>query len=111
MDMMKVALFPLTEAPVRMDLKPERVQQMLARLPGWELHPSGRAIVRVRLFTTEQGAGAFARNACWLGTKLGQPVAVRLAGTEVAIALTGHPVRGCTGGLTAPVFKLASLIG
>jgi hypothetical protein len=35
----------------------------------------------------------------------------RLAGTEVAIALTGHPVRGCTGELTSNVFKLAGLIG
>lgn len=105
------SLFPLPDGPVRMDLKPERVQQMLERLPGWALHSSGRAIVRVRLFVTEQRAGSFARKACWLGTKLNQPVAVNLAGKEVTIALTGHPVRGCTGGLTNPVFKLADLIG
>ena len=112
MDMMQEqSLFPLPDGPVRMDLKPERVQQMLAKLPGWALHASGRAILRVRLFATEQRAGSFAHTACWLATKLNQPVAVRLAGKEVTVALTGHPVRGCTGGLTDSVFKLADLIG
>ena len=110
MDMMKELLFP-ADAPVRMDLKPERVQEMLAKLPGWELHPSGCAIVRTRMFTTEQRAGSFARNACWLAAKLRQPMTVRLAGNEVGIALTGHAVRGCTGGLTGNVFNLADLIG
>ena len=103
-------LIPM-DGPERMELKPERVQQMLEKLPGWELHPSGRAILRTRLFTTDEGARAFARNICWLAGKLRQPVTVRLAGKEVAIALTGHPVRGCVGGLTGPVFKLADLIG
>lgn len=111
MELQKEALFPLPDGPVRMDLKPERVQQMLERLPGWELHPSGRAIQRVRLFTTEQGAGRFALEACSLANKQNQPVAVRLKGKEVTVALTGHPVRGCTGGLTDAVFKLADLIG
>jgi pterin-4a-carbinolamine dehydratase len=111
MDTMKETLFPLMEAPVRMDFKPECVQQLLAKLPGWALHPSGRALVRVRLFTTAQRAGSFARNACWLGSRLRQPVTVRLAGNEVTITLTGHPVRGCAGGLTDSVFNLADLIG
>jgi pterin-4a-carbinolamine dehydratase len=111
MDTMKEPLFPLPDGPVRMDLKPERVQQMLERLPGWALHSSGRAIVRVRMFTTERKAGSFVRKACWLATKLLQPVMVSLAGKEVTIALTGHPVRGCTGGLTNTVFNLADLIG
>jgi pterin-4a-carbinolamine dehydratase len=110
MDMMKELLFP-ADAPVRMDLKPERVQQMLAKLPGWELHPSGQAIVRTRTFTTDQAAGSFARNACWLASKLHQPATVRLVGKEVGIALTGHSVRGCVGGLTGAVFNLADLIG
>lgn len=110
MDLMKELSFPV-DAPVRMDLKPERVQQMLAKLPGWELHPSGQAIVRTRMFTTDQAAGSFARNACWLASKLHQPATVRLAGKEVGIALTGHPVRGCVGGLTDKVFNLADLIG
>ncbi|MFL6197831.1 MAG: 4a-hydroxytetrahydrobiopterin dehydratase [Thermoanaerobaculia bacterium] len=109
--MMKLSFDVVEGAPVRMDLKPERVQQLLAKLPGWTLHPAGWAIVRSRMFTTEQGARAFARNACWLASKLHQPATVSLAGTEVTITLMGHPVRGCTGGLTEPVFKLADLIG
>ena len=110
MDKMEKADVELS-APERMHLKPERVQQLLAKLPGWALRGEGRAIVRVRMFTTPQGAGAFARNACWLATKLMQPVKVSLAGNEVSITLTGHPVRGCTGGLTGSVFNLADLIG
>ena len=111
MEMTQEPLFALPGGPVRMDLKPERVQQMLESLPGWALHSSGRAIVRVRLFSTEQGAGWFALNACSLANRLNQPVAVRLVGKEVTVALTGHPVRGCTGGLTDAVFKLAGRIG
>ena len=26
-------------------------------------------------------------------------------------ALTGHPIKGCTGGLTNPVFRLAAMLG
>ena len=33
MNLLKELSFPM-DAPVRMDLKPERVQQMLAKLPG-----------------------------------------------------------------------------
>ncbi|HVG07691.1 MAG TPA: 4a-hydroxytetrahydrobiopterin dehydratase [Thermoanaerobaculia bacterium] len=99
------------EGPVRMDLKPERVQELLAKLPGWALRAGGGALVRVRTFTTPLTAGSFARNACWLATKLEQPLTVSLASNVVTITLTGHPVRGCTGGLTGPVFKLADLIG
>ena len=111
MEEMKEPLFLPMDAPVRMDLKPERVQQLLERLPGWALYREGRAIVRKRLFTKAQRARSFARKACWLAGELNQPVAVRLAGNEVTVALTGHPVRGCTGGLTDAVFHLADLIG
>ncbi|HWM93495.1 MAG TPA: 4a-hydroxytetrahydrobiopterin dehydratase [Thermoanaerobaculia bacterium] len=99
------------EAPVRMDLKPERIQQLLGDLRGWALGPDGRAIQRIRLFTQAGKATGFARRACRLASKLRQPVLVRIAGTEVTITLTGHPVRGCTGGLTDAVFNLADLIG
>ena len=107
----KWKLVPDAGTPVRMYLKPERIQEHLGRLPGWALSTGGRAIVRVRLFTTVEGAGGFARNACWLATRQKQPVAVSLAGNEVTITLPGHPVRGCVGGLGTPVFHLASLIG
>ena len=96
--------------PVRMHLKPERIQQLLLGVPGWELRGES-ALVRVRLFATLEGAGVFAFNACWLAVKQRQPVMVGLAGKEVTIALPGHTVRGCTGGITEAVFKLAGMIG
>lgn len=98
------------EGPVRMELKPERVQQMLLNLPGWRLREDGRAIETDRLFVTEQTASSFAALACRLARVQRQPLQVSLSGKQVLLTLTGHPVRGCTGGLTAPVFKLAELI-
>ena len=29
----------------------------------------------------------------------------------VSLTLTGHPIRGCAGGLTYPVFRLAAMLG
>lgn len=110
-EMTQSTMDPVVDGVVRMELKPERIQLMLGRLPGWALRQDGRAIVRTRLFTTPEAAYAFIRNACWLGAKLKQPMTVRLAGTEATVVLPGHPVRGCTGGLTDAVFNLAELIG
>lgn len=98
-------------APERMHLKPERVQQALKKLPSWRLSEDGLAIESERWFDTRQGASAFARYACRIASKLGQPVKVDLADKKAVVTLAGHPVRGCTGGLTAPVFRLADLIG
>lgn len=30
---------------------------------------------------------------------------------QMSLALTGHPLQGCTGGLTHPVFRLAAMLG
>ena len=98
-------------APERMYLKPERVQQALEKLPSWRLSEDGLAIETERRFTTSQGASAFARLACRLASKLGQPVKIDVADQTAVVTLTGHPVRGCTGGLNGPVFRLADLIG
>lgn len=49
--------------------------------------------------------------ACRLATHQGQPVMVGVLGGDVVVRLQGKPVRGCTGGITEPVFKLAGLIG
>lgn len=97
--------------PEKLELKPERVQQMLARLPGWSLRPDGRGIERVREYAGTEGARSFAAQVCNLASVQGQPVTVGLLGSKVVVTLTGHPVRGCTGGLTDPVFHLAELIG
>ena len=98
-------------APERMHLKPERVQEALERLPSWRLSEDGLAIESERRFATNQRTSSFAGYACRLASKLGQPVKIDLADQTVLVTLAGHPIRGCTGGLTDPVFKLADLIG
>lgn len=104
-------MVPAVELPVRMELKPERVQEALEKLPSWRLDEKGAGIESARRFATIQGAYAFAAYSCRLASKLRQPVKVDLMGEEVTVTLPGHPVRGCTGGLTSVVFRLADLIG
>ncbi len=99
------------EGPVRMDLKPERVQEALRRLPSWKLRQDGLGIESARRFVASQTARSFAQYSCRLASKLRQPLKVDLMGEQVIVTLTGHPVRGCTGGLTDAVFRLADLIG
>jgi len=49
--------------PEKLELKPERVQEMLARLPGWSLWPEGLGIQRVREYASTEGAKSFANAA------------------------------------------------
>src|SRR5215210_6991967 len=97
--------------PEKMYLKPERVQEALLRLPSWKLRDGALGIESSRRFTTSQGAFSFAALSCRLASKMGQPLKVDLVGEQVILVLPGHPVRGCTGGLTSVVFKVADLIG
>jgi len=101
------------EGPVRMNLKPERVQELLLKLPGWRLREDGSrlGLESARQFTSPGAASSFAALACRLATQRRQPVDVKLAGGKVVVKLQGHPLRGCTGGITTAVFKLAGLIG
>lgn len=97
--------------PERAYLKAERVQDSLRRLPGWELKPDGKGIVRSRSFADSTVARAFVNRVCRLAAGVHQPVNLSLAGAKVVVTLQGHPARGCTGGLGRPVFDLANLIG
>lgn len=97
--------------PERMHLKPERVQLLLRELPGWSLGAGGRAIERTRLFNCVAEAAEFVGHAGRLASAQRQPVHIALSGRSVVLTLTGHPMRGCTGGLTNPVFRLAALLG
>ena len=104
----------MSNAPERMHLKPERVQQLLRELPGWSLGTGGCAIERSRQFTSVADAAEFVGVvglAGTLATFRRQPVTIALAGRNVSLTLTGHPIRGCTGGLTNPVFRLAAMLG
>ncbi|MFL6199476.1 MAG: hypothetical protein ACJ76J_09890 [Thermoanaerobaculia bacterium] len=108
---MSVRVMSMGEGPVRMNLKPERVQQLLLGVPGWKLLAEGRGLETVRKFTSPGAASAFAAQACRLATLRRQPVKVRLWGEDVVITLHGHRSRGCVGGVTEKVFELAGLIG
>ena len=101
----------VSNAPERMHLKPERVQQLLRELPGWSLGAGGRAIECSRQFTSVAVAAEFVGLAGTLATSQRQPVTIALAGRNVSLTLTGHPIRGGTGGLTHPVFRLAAILG
>lgn len=97
--------------PERMHLKPERVQELLRALPGWSLRTGAKAIERRREFASVDEAAEFVGRAGRLAICQRQPVTIALAGRSVSLTLTGHPLKGCTGGLTHPVFRLAGLLG
>lgn len=101
----------LSAAPERMHLKPERVQQLLAKMPGWKLGAEGRCIERRRHFTSFAEAQAFVGLVSKLATRVRQPVRIALSGKRVDLVLAGHPIKGRTGGLTLDVFNLAGRIG
>lgn len=97
--------------PVKAHLKAERVQESLQRLPGWSLGEDGGEIVRKRKFNDSSGARAYVNNVCRLAAMRRQPVEIGFSGAQVVVTLKGHPVRGCTGGLTETVLNLAATIG
>ena len=109
--MTKPQMTMIGEGLVNVNLKPERVQQLLAALPGWRLRGDGSGLESERQFTNPGAASSFAALACRLAALRGQPVKVDLSGGKVVVRLQGHPARGCVGGLTGPVFALAGLIG
>lgn len=94
---------------VVMRLKPERVQQLLDRLPGWKLREDG--LERVRSFSSAQAARSFVSRVCKLAEDGRQPVKLHLAGQQVTITLQGQPAKGCIGGINGSVFNLAGHIG
>jgi len=99
------------DVPERMHLKPERVQELLRRLPGWNLGEGGKVIERRRDFVSVDEAAEFVGRAGKLAVCQRQPVQIAHAGRSVSVTLTGHTHKGCTGGLTHPVFRLAGLLG
>jgi pterin-4a-carbinolamine dehydratase len=111
MDKTKQLVADVVVMPEKMYLKPERVQEALLKLPSWRLRMDGPGIESIRLFKAPQTASSFASYSCRMASKMGQPLQVDLVGEQVTLVLPGHPVRGCTGGLTNVVFRAADLIG
>ena len=83
----------------------------LQELPGWSLGSCGGVIERRRKFKSVDEAAELVSRAGKLATAQRQPVTIVLTGRSVALTLTGHPLKGCTGGLTNPVFRLAGMLG
>lgn len=102
---------PVGEAPVKMELKPERIQQLLLRVPEWKLLDDGSGIQRVRPVSDPAKAREVVNRVCRIASVLRQPVSIAMDSREVIVTLKGHPVRGRSGGLTAAVFKLAEILG
>lgn len=100
-----------SHVPERMHLKAERVQLLLRELPGWSLGAGGRGIERSRHFKSVCEAAEFVGVTGKLAMAQRQPVTIAISGRNVVLTLTGHPVKGCTGGLTNPVFRLAGILG
>ena len=93
------------------ELKPERVQELLKALPGWQLAASGKAIERTRALPNGQVAALFGAYVTTYGKAVGQPV--RLGLNDALVRVTLHaPFAGDSEpvGLTESVFEFAHLI-
>jgi pterin-4a-carbinolamine dehydratase len=102
----------MSSRPREQKLKPERVQLELATMPGWELSPEGKAILRTRRFGSKRAAGAFAAYVSSLAWDAGQPVRLQLDRTRLTIRLVAPSSRfGRIGELTMSVLDFARELG
>jgi pterin-4a-carbinolamine dehydratase len=89
-------------------LKAERVELMLAALPGWKLTPSGEAIEQQFRFEEPVQALAFAGWVCGLTARWEHRPEVRIA---KATTVTFHLTTPEAGGLTPSDFRVARRLG
>jgi hypothetical protein len=101
----------MSSVPEKLELKPERVQQEMARHLGWFERKSVSGIHRTRTFDDSVEAEAFAAFALKAAGRRRQPVTVSQSEREVSIRLKGRPGRGATAGLTDAVYALACVLG
>lgn len=102
---------PIQMDPERQHLKPERIQQTLARLLGWAEIEVAPGIHRARQFGSPTEAEAYVGFATRLAARRRQPVTIKLAGREVSLTLEGRPGRNKAGLLTDAVYSLACALG
>jgi hypothetical protein len=100
-----------TQLPDKLELKPERVQQEMARQLGWVERKSVRGIHRTRVFDNPVEAEAFAAFALKAGCRRQQPITVSQSERQVSIILKGRAGRGIEAGLTDAVYALACVLG
>ena len=100
-----------TIRPFFQKLKPERVQEELAAMPGWEL-TAGRYIGRSFRFASERAADAYTAFVSSSARDVGQPVRLQLSGCNLDVELYSPPLRnGSHGPLTMAVLDFARKLG
>lgn len=99
--------------PVKMYLKPERVQIMLLlqALPGWQVLPDGRMIDRVRQFPSTELAMAYAAFSERLARGVKLPISIHVADRTVLLTLRSPLSHGRLAPLTERVLDLARQLG
>jgi len=97
--------------PPVLRLRPERVQDALAALPGWQLVSNGRSIHREREFNDPLYAEGFALYVTRLTAAQNHPVTIDLSPCQVRVTLHGPGDGGCIGELTQASLDLAAAIG
>jgi hypothetical protein len=102
---------PIPGAPDKLELKPERVQEEMARQLGWAKREGMLGIHRARKFASYPEAEAFVAFVFKVAAYRRQPVSVAQSGRKVSIMLTGLPGRHRTAGLTNAVYDLACVLG
>lgn len=96
--------------PDRLELKPERVQE-LARQLGWEESEGVPGLHRSRMFHSFIEAEAYAAFVFKMAGRRRQPVTVNVTGRQVSIALQGRTGRNKASGITNAVYTLACALG
>jgi pterin-4a-carbinolamine dehydratase len=100
---------PVGGSPI-IDLKSERVQEMLAAMPGWRPVRGMRGIERFRHFPASQVAEAYAAYVKAFAEEVGQRCTVTQACENVTVTVMGR--RGGGGlGITRPVIDFARRLG
>ena len=102
---------PISDALDRLELKPERVQEEMARQLGWAKREGMPGIHRARKLASHLEAEAYAAFVFRMAAHRRQPVTVSQSGAKVSIALTGRPGRHRASGLTNAVYDLACVLG
>lgn len=102
-------MLPVAAMPDKAELKPERVQQMLARMLGWEERDGVPGLHRVRGFASGTEAEAYGGLVLRLAARRRQRVDVGLWGKQVHVTIQGRP--GRKAGFTDAVYSLACALG
>jgi hypothetical protein len=93
------------------DLKKERLEELLRRVPGWGLAPSRQAIDRARVFPDPGVAEAYAAFVTRLARSRRQAVTIDVGGSQVIVTIYGQVEEACIAGLSEAAFALAADIG